>query len=148
MTNLKKIGSGFIFFIVGYFLVVILNYIIPYIVDFGEELYPETDFGGVIWMVVIGIWAIMTIFVPGFLILSGITEQDTEDSPMRDIITAVVLFIAGLLITIKANFIFTALASMADNGLIKALFWIGLIVSWGGIVLITPGYLVINAAKN
>lgn len=158
MTNYKMIFKAIFVFFGLFFMLVLLNYILPPILTVMESLFSAQDLAETIWVGVIMISVLATLVVPNLLFYQALTEAEEEQSnKFKDITIAILIFIFSLLITYRVWDWFKIFANMlSDTALLQAdfaqftlvLYWLGLIIVWVEISIITPAYLIIKNMPN
>lgn len=151
MTNLLKIGKGFALFLIC-ILATSLFYTMFTVIF--ESVNDPTDTAavgdtieGIFWFIIIIVWILGTLVLPAALYYEGITEKD-ELNPVVKGSIGVLLFIFGMLLTIKAYYLTTVIQSFMDSTIQIILFWLALIMNWATIVLIAPYYMIADARNN
>lgn len=148
MADIIKIVKGIAYFFIGYFILIVLGYIIPPILTGLESaLGNNTEFSSLAWFGVILITIIATIVLPTITITNALKENKGTNK-IIEIVTGILIFIMGIAITIKSWYMIDTLTGIASNmttqlgsnGAIFAqgVFWIGLIIGWTEIVILTP----------
>lgn len=120
LGNLIKAG---IFFLLGYFAIIIMNEIVPPMITALELIYSGTEIEGVIWLGIIILWILFTIVYPTYLITQ--IEVDPNTKALNTTI-AVLMSILSVIMIAKMWYWIPALAGLSDDAFITALFWIGI----------------------
>lgn len=147
--NLRSIGYGLVSFFTGVFLMMIT---LPIINNLTTALNTGTNATGdtieaIIWIGVILVWLLSTIILPTYFIHVGAREEDKIPGFAKVIIGGL-LFFFGILITYQSWFMITGISDAMDTTTLKTFFWIGLIINWIMLVIITPTYLIIEGTTN
>lgn len=146
MTNLAKVAKGFAFFMAGYFIVIILNFIIPPTITAMDGIFPTTELEGTIWFGLIILYLLIMMVLPLYFVVTGLQEESSISKPIEAIL-GILIFIFAMAITIKAWYMVPTLSGLA-TGFTLVLFWIGLTIVWLALAVVTPAYMIINSFKN
>lgn len=155
MADVRRIIKGQAFFFIGFFYILIVSYMMPPIIEVGEWMFStfgvsDTTTQGIAWLFVIVFYLFMALIIPGNMIYEGISAPNPKEvSPFMLSILAIAMFIIGLIFTVKAWYIVTALAD-ALNGdvLLLALYWSGLLLSWILTMIIAPVTIILQAQQE
>lgn len=144
----KKLGAAIISYFSGVFLMMIMPDLMTSILDIlntGTNAIGDTN-EGIIWIGVILFWALLTIVIPAFCIHTGL-RTDKKTPQAAKIVIGSLIFFFSILITYQAWFMIQAIADSISNTSVKTFFWIGFIINWGMLTIITPLYLIIDKEK-
>lgn len=148
MTNLTKIGKGAFSFFIGYIFIIVMNYLFPPLIETLQTIYPSAEFEQIGILGLMVVYVILCIITPQYYILTGLREQSTTQQGAITIFLAILIFFFGIILTYKAYYMIPILASLADNGITQAIFWIGTIGVWTEIILITPAYMILEGIRK
>lgn len=150
MADLKKVISGTAIFLASFFGSIILFNFITYLTPVGDILQADyssvdnTTIGGLAWLAFIIISLLGMIVIPTFLTIEGLRDEDKQQHPYAMMLAGVLIFIFGIMITVKGWYMLDALASATTENYILTLYWIGLLLAWAELIIITPAYLIIK----
>jgi hypothetical protein len=148
MVDYKTILKGEMFFFIGFILILIINSLLPPLIEAGESIGTVgSDIEQIIWFGGIILYVLAGVIMPLGYMYKGLTT-DTGGNPFQNITIALVMFLFNLLLTIKAWYMVTALASLSSDGFITAIFWIGFTLTWLVCVIVTPAYVIIKNTQQ
>ena len=139
--NLIALIKSFTSFIIGS-LIIMIGY--PLV----DELLTALSTGtyalssttqGIIWLGLILTWVGSTIIMPVYWITTSLREQDNYPSFVK-IIIGVLVFFFSILLTTQGWFMVTAVADAFTTTTQTVFFWIGFLINWSLITLVTPIY--------
>lgn len=143
MVNLKKVAKGVSIFLAGYFMMIVLSWIIPILTTVLEAIYPSDGIDGIIWVAVMMVWVIAVLVIPNLFIYEGIRE--TNDLPsILQITISIIVFLFGVILTVKGWYFVEALSTASQNEFVIALYWIAVAVMWFEIVVGIPAFTIIQ----
>lgn len=166
MVNLKLMVKGMISFPVGVLYMLVLTYVIIPIIDVGNSILTTTnEVEAIAWLLALVFYLFVVIILPSNWLYLGITEQGTyqdnkggilPDNKFMLTIIALMLFLIGMLMTVKGWYMITAMHnSILDAGfgdtttvVISAFYWVGLILSWLLTVVIAPVAIITTAYQQ
>ena len=146
MVDYKKIMKGVLFFFAGFFLIIILNYLIPALTEALSTIYNNSDITGIIWLMAIIIYVSAGVIIPLIFIYQGLTTEK-EPNPMVNIPIVIIGFILGIVLTIKAWYMVTSIATLTTDPFITGVYWIGITITRISIMVITPIYVIVKETE-
>lgn len=146
MANFSKIIRGELFFITGFISVILLNMILPSVIDVGETIMPNTDIAEITWFFMLILFIALVVIMPCVLIIQGLQEP-TDQNRFVSIFIAIVMFLIHILLTVKGWYAIETFTTMATDGFTLALFWVGFAIVWILTTLVTPLYIIIKEAQ-
>lgn len=152
MTNIAEIGKGFGIFVIAVFIsllgYVVLNAIFPVVNDATDTNAIGDGWEGTFWFVLIIIWIAGIFVLPGAQYYKGITEEDDIPKVVKGAL-GVLMFLIGMIITIKLWFMATAIADILSSHtqILTIVYWMGLLFNWATCILITPYYMIADARR-
>lgn len=153
MAEWKDIIKGAGLFFGGYFYIIIISYILPPLITAGETIYSGLE--GMLWFFAILLFILITLIMPSIFIYRGVQTAGNREDKMISALIGILMFIFSMALTVKGWHFITTFAGMTsgigDSTLamfLTGLYWVGLIIAWLEITLITPAYLVIQALNN
>lgn len=132
-------------FFLMYIMVIIINWILPPIIDGMEAITDVPVFGGLIWFCVAILWLVAMIAVPTMYVYQGLTDYQQNPNKVAEIVAALLIFAFGVLLTVKGWYWIPIFDSLTDELFIRVLFYTGIILTWTELVVFTPVYLIIRA---
>lgn len=148
MSDITKIGKGISIFILGYLGIILINSMLPTIIEVGEAFLPDTDISIIGWFMLITMIFILILFIPSYMNYDALTGEDDQIPRFLKIICAVILFLITIALTIKGWWFVTALSEQTTTEpIINYVFWIGLLIMWIQYALLIPSFLIIEATK-
>lgn len=143
--DFKAVLQAIGLFLGAYIAIVVLAYILPTLLGALEPLL-DFDISGTILMVVIFIWIIIGIVLPSFRLYTGISENVEETKGVNLVVAAALIFF-GVLLTINGGFMLTAMGNIVTEPMVRTIFWIGTIMLWAELFIITPLYLIVKSTN-
>lgn len=151
MVNLAYITKGVGVFLATVFISILAYQLILVLAGVVNDVSDENAIGdsieAIIWFGVILVWVLGTLAIPAHYYYKGLTEED-DLSPISKSLIGIIIFIFGILLTVKGWYLAPAIASFLDTTLQIILFWIGLILTWATIVIATPFYCILDATQR
>lgn len=147
MVNIKKTVIGTGTFLLGYFVCLILQHVIPALMDVVEASLGNTV-SGIMWFGTIIIWVLAMVVIPIGYIIWGILEETEMKNPVFGFATSALYFVFALAFTYFTWYMITPLQSMFSYPLLIGLFWTGLISLWVLNVIAVPTYLIIETKRG
>lgn len=144
MTNLAKVTKGMMSYFIGFFVSIILYYLIPALIDG----LINTDHQAITTMGMILIWIICMLIIPAAMIVQGLREEEEQGASIMGVSAGVLYFIFVIAITIFGWFMINGLASVIEDQLLTVIFWLGLIVNWVLTAIGAPYMKIIHNTKN
>lgn len=142
--TLRTIGL----FLAGYLGIIIIDSIIPPLITGFETIFPSTEAQGIIWFITIIVWIALGLVLPTIKLIEALTTKEENDSKTINIMIAIIIFITMIFATIKLSGWFTIFANLSTTPIINIIFWIGAILTWLEITIITPAYLIIQSMND
>jgi len=146
MVNFGKIIRGELFFITGFISVILLNMILPSVIDVGESIMPNTDIAEITWFFMILLFLALVVVMPCVYIIQGLQEPNDQNR-FVSIFIAILMFLVHILLTVKGWYAVETFTTMATDGFTLALFWIGFAIVWILSTIITPIYIIVKEAQ-
>lgn len=153
-SSISLIVKAAVSFLTGFLLVILLSYIIPPIFSVGEVILPGTDTEAIGWFFLIILFLGVTLLLPSVFIYEALMGQRSweQENAAINIFIAVMILLTGLLLTYKGWFMLqaipTSLAGISDVALrqfVTALYWVGTVVAWMEVVIITPIWIIVQS---
>lgn len=147
MADFLKILAGTGAYIIGLFGSMILQYIMPDLIDLLSEW---TAVQGIMWLGTILVWVIFMAILPVGVMVWGLTTKSEEINPFFSAIIGVFWAIFTIFIT---YFLYQAgwpstVAEIWLYPLLTVLYWVGLTMLFIMNVGVIPFYLIIEAKKD
>lgn len=146
MAKLEDLGKAVIIFFLGFGLSYMLDSILPSMISGVTEFYSSTALEEVIYFGQIAITILTMIIAPIYYTIQGLTTQ-TEEEPMKTAIKGAIIFIFGIIIVAKAWFMIEAIGAITSTAIILACYWIGIIILFANILVLTPITVMIKARQ-
>lgn len=149
--NLKDIGYGIVSFFIGVFLMMIL---LPLMNQLTTALNAGTyaigdTIEGIIWTGVILTWLLTTIVIPAYFIHVGSKSPENDTTPgFVKIAVGTLIFFFSIMITYQAWFMITGISTAMDTTTQQAFYWIGFVINWTMITIVTPVMLILDGNKT
>lgn len=135
------LGKAVVLYGIGVIIMLFSQHLIQPFTDALDNLEVNTTFASYLWLGVILIWIMLCVVMPTFYTVE-LLRNTSENKSRGHIIIGVLVFIFGILITIKAWYMTDIIADNLTNDFALVLFWVGLITNWVMWVIITPYYLI------
>lgn len=149
MVNIKKTLMGTGLFFIAYFASIILQYIIPPLINTLETEHGTT-LAGLSWFMTIIVLILMYLVVPLGVMIWGITEPSQNDNPIFGYATAILYAMFSIAIIFFTWYMVTPMtnAILSDYTIITALFYIGLLGTWLMNTILVPTYMIIETKRG
>lgn len=145
--NQSYIGRSVLLYVTGMIIILTSQHVVKPFIDAVGAVTPTPAFESYLWLGVILGWVIIGVVMPAFYTITTLRNAQL-DKRKEYIILGILMFIFGILITIKAWYMAGAVATLIINPLGLAIFWIGLAINWIMWVLVTPIYLIVNGLDS
>lgn len=146
MVNFQRIFTGIGIWFVALICMYILNTLVPPTINTLDDVLQIGDTSllrAFIWLGIIIIYILSTIVLPLWNIVEGL--KDGESGKFSYIIIGIVFWIFALgFVYVQHSYLPQLAAVLATDGLTRAIFWASTIITWIGIVVVVPLYLIIK----
>lgn len=142
MVDLTRVAKGLVYYMLGTLASIVIYWIIPIVMSaFTSNDWQwtgeTTTLYLIIWFAMILAWVALMIILPAATIIQAI-QQSEENINILNKFIAIMLMITGILITIIGWYWIPALTNAMPNALMRYIFYTGLLVNWGGGIIIAP----------
>lgn len=149
MVDFKYIGYGGFCLFLGFTLIVILNNIVSPLIEAGESISSSTNVTQVMWFGALLITILATIILPNAFIIHGLMQPgNVSDNKTIAILIGGLMFLFTILITVQTWSWVAVFQEQITHGLMKAVFYIGLLATWINLAIICPFYIITEATKG